>query len=242
MGQGFTVTPSDLAFILKQIKISERHSAAIEGSDPSIPANPSPTTDPAYCSALLGPGADQIPNAMDSYGLRTVDGSCNNLTPGREKYGATDQPFPRLTTPVFKDAEITPLGFGPPSPTTYKSKTGLVFDSTPRMISNLIVDQTSTNPAAVAAAGFPVRSQAGAKGVVPCTTDPTPAPPATPTTPGMPPGCVPSYQTLEHPERDNEHRSFTSLQLPFHVLRPVLRPRGRPDGQERRNRVRPVER
>ena len=37
------------------------------------------------------------------------------------------------------------------------------------MISNLIVDQTSTNPAAVAAAGFPVRSQ-GNEGVVVCTT------------------------------------------------------------------------
>src|SRR6185436_14742368 len=29
VGQGFTVTPSDLAFILKQIKIAERHAATL---------------------------------------------------------------------------------------------------------------------------------------------------------------------------------------------------------------------
>ena len=57
-------------------------------------------------------------------------------------------------------------------------------------ISNLIVDQTSTNPAAVAAAGFPVRTQ-GDVGVVPCTStrrrrDPN----------GTPNDCVPANQTL----------------------------------------------
>ena len=46
-----------------------------------------------------------------------------------------------------------------------------MFDSEPRVVSNLIVDQTSTNPAAIAAAGFPVRTQ-GNDGSVPCTTDP----------------------------------------------------------------------
>jgi hypothetical protein len=60
VGQGFTVTPSDLAFILKQIKIAERHSRAFLHSDPSIPANPNPLSDPEYCSSLVGPGPDQI--------------------------------------------------------------------------------------------------------------------------------------------------------------------------------------
>ncbi|MCU1377124.1 MAG: heme peroxidase, partial [Acidimicrobiales bacterium] len=179
VGQGFTVTPADLAFILKQIKISERHSATF------TPANP--------CGTLVGSGPDQVPNALTSYGLRTVDGSCNNLVPGREKFGAADQPFPRLTSPVFKAAENTPAGFGPPNPTSYVQKKGLVFDSKPRMVSNLIVDQTSTNPAAVAAAAFPVRTQ-GNPGLFPCTTDPDPA--ADPPVVGMPAGCVPSHQTL----------------------------------------------
>src|SRR4051812_23964427 len=43
VGQGFTVTPSDLAFILKQIKISEAHVA-----------NTTSATGP--CGALLGNG------------------------------------------------------------------------------------------------------------------------------------------------------------------------------------------
>src|SRR4051812_35361574 len=33
-GQGFTVTPGDLAFILKQIKIAERHSLTQTASNP----------------------------------------------------------------------------------------------------------------------------------------------------------------------------------------------------------------
>jgi hypothetical protein len=46
VGQGFTVTPADLAFILKQIKIAERHAATL------TPANP--------CGTLVGPGPDPI--------------------------------------------------------------------------------------------------------------------------------------------------------------------------------------
>ncbi len=88
VGNGFTVTAGDLTFILKQIKIAERHSRQYRGvalpaagttaAEPAVP-NPHPTTDPMYCSALLGPDADQIPDIITSYGLRTVDGECNNL-------------------------------------------------------------------------------------------------------------------------------------------------------------------
>src|SRR5881227_3320487 len=185
VGNGFTVTPGDLAFILKQIKIAEHHAAT------ATPANP--------CGTLLGPGPDQIPDAITSYGLRTVDGSCNNLLPGREKFAAADVPFPRLAgSPVFRNAEASPAGFfGPGGPSfpssSYAQKKGFVFDSQPRVISNLIVDQTSTNPAAVAAAEFPVRTQ-GNPGVFPCTTDPNPL--ANPPVVGVPADCVPSHQTL----------------------------------------------
>jgi len=186
VGSGFTVTPGDLSFILKQIKISERHAAT------ETPANP--------CGTLVGPDPYQIPDALTSYGLRTVDGSCNNLLPGREKFAAADVPFPRLAgTPVFRQAEGAPAGFfGPGSPaipsSSYAQKKGFVFDSQPRMISNLIVDQTSTNPAAVAAALHPVRTQGDPASATPCTTDPNPT--AVPPVAGVPVGCTPSHKTL----------------------------------------------
>ena len=182
VGQGFTVTASDLDFILKQIKIAEHHA--------EYQANPpAPLTGP--CDGLKGTGPDQVPSVLIGLGLRTVDGSCNNLQPGQERFGAADETFPRLTTASFRPAESSTL-FGPDSgPTSYAQKSGNVFDTQPRLISNLIVDQTSSNPAAVAAARFPVRTQ-GNEGVVPCTTEPS-----TPGgTDGQPTGCVPAHQTL----------------------------------------------
>src|SRR3954466_3152585 len=129
VGSGFTVTASDLAFILKQIKIAERHVRSINGSQPDQAANPhtdpsDPLYDPEYCSSLVGQNPDQIPDALTSYGLRLVDGGCNNLvtqlakadgsivngdpaTPGfsRPNFARADQSFPRLTDPLFRDAE-----------------------------------------------------------------------------------------------------------------------------------------
>jgi len=187
VGAGFTVTPADLAYILQQIKIAEHHAA-----------NTTPET--GLCGALVGNGPNQIGTPLLSLGLRTVDGSCNNLIPNQENFGASDQPFRRLTTPVFKAAE---------SSSSYAQTTGTVVDSQPRMISNLIVDQTSTNPAAVHVAGFPARTQ-GNEGVVPCTTEPT--------TPGgsngLPAGCVPLYQTLFIPNVTTD----VGLSPPFNSL------------------------
>lgn len=180
VGAGFTVTPADLAYILKQIKIAEAHVA-----------NTTSATGP--CGALVGTGPNQIPDALTSYGLRTVDGSCNNLIKGRETFGAADQVFPRHTTPSFSSADSVPAGFGPAGTSSYAQKSGNVFDSQPRQISNLIVDQTATNPAAVAAAGFPVRTQ-GNPGLFPCTTDPDPL--AVPPVEAVPAGCVPTGDTL----------------------------------------------
>ncbi len=170
VGQGFNVTKSDLAFILKQIQISERHvrtTTAVTGP----------------CSSLLGDGPSQVPNPLLSYGLRTVDGSCNNLQPDRADFGASHQPFPRHAPADFRPAEAAGP-FGPPGQlTTYDSKNTNVVDSQPRLISNLIVDQTATNPAAIAAALHPVRTQ-GNPGVEPCVA------------PGDPVDCIPTGQTL----------------------------------------------
>ena len=146
IGQGFNVDARDLSFILKQIKIAERHAAT------STAANP--------CGTLLGSGPDQIPGVGQGvelpWGLRSVDGSCNNLLAGQEYFGTAGKAFPLLANPVFNSAESgDPDGPGPaPSGTsTYAQSSGIVFDSQPRVISNLIVDQTANNPAAAKAAG-----------------------------------------------------------------------------------------
>jgi hypothetical protein len=175
VGQGFTVTAADLSYILKQIKIAEHHVTTATLADP--------------CAGLLGTGPNQVPSPLIAFGLRTVDGSCNNLQPGQETFGAADQTFPRLTTADFRTAEADPGVFGPPGGpvTSYTQTKGAVIDTQPRVISNLIVDQTSTNPAAVRAAGFPVRTQ-GNGGVFPCDANGNPVPPAL--------TCVPAGQTL----------------------------------------------
>ena len=135
VGQGFNLNASDLRFIYKQIRIAERHVAATDSS-----------TGP--CGAMLGDGADQIPaNGVGvtlPWGLRTVDGTCNNIEVDQAEYGAADRTFPRLVPKQLKDAE---------GGTSYTSDGAMVLDSQPRVISNLIVDQTADNPAAVAAAG-----------------------------------------------------------------------------------------
>ncbi len=138
-GPGFNVNVADLRHIFNQIEISENHAAQtrVPGNDPN-------------CSVLVGPGPLQIVDPRLPYGLRTVDGRCNNLFPGQEEFGSSDRTLPRLTTPVFRPAEISPFNG---QPTSYTQNIGSVFDSRPRIISNLIVDQTGTNPAAVAAAG-----------------------------------------------------------------------------------------
>ena len=145
VGAGFDLEASDLAFILKQVQIAENHV-----DDTTVATGP--------CGALLGDDPDQIPEVRLPFGLRTVDGTCNHLGAGTQKFGAADTIFQRLTTPVFRTADpFDPDGEGPippvPGTTTYNSMSGVVSDSDPRMISNLIVDQTVGNPAAVTASG-----------------------------------------------------------------------------------------
>ncbi len=213
VGSGFAITAADLAYILKQIKIAERHSRAFEGDATAAPQpNPHPDADPSYCLSMIGTAVDQVPDAITSYGLRTVTGDCNNLkavfntttlndapppTPtfaNSPTFGAADQPFPRLTEPSFRTAEAVPPTFGGGPVTSYAQKLNgnVVYDTQPRLISNLIVDQTSTNPAAIAAAGFPVRAQNGGNPTVPCAKNAD----GTDIVPLTPDGCVPRYQTL----------------------------------------------
>src|SRR5882762_3241516 len=136
VGAGFAIDAEDLRFIFHGIEIAQEHSVTRTATN--------------TCGTLLGPGPNQVnlfgtPNAQLPLGLRTVDGSCNNLVavPDQHLFGASDVLFPRLTVPNFRPAEAG---------TSYTQLTGDVVDSQPRIISNLIVDQTAANPAAVAAA------------------------------------------------------------------------------------------
>jgi hypothetical protein len=142
---------SDLEFILQQIKIAEAHAVYV--------ANPmDPNAAPLYGTGLAGQQGS-VPSYNLSFGLRTVDGSYNNLLPGQEKWGASDRPFPELLDPVYRPADGTmfdPDGPGPapamPTAANYNpsnNPNSLVFDASLRTISNLIVDQTLANPAAI---------------------------------------------------------------------------------------------
>jgi Ca2+-binding RTX toxin-like protein len=111
---------SDLDFILEQIVIAEEHVGAGEGR-----------------AALLG----LVGDATNALGIRTVDGTLNNLLAGQSDFGAADRPFLELVPPEYRP------GYGPNGDGDF----GNVFDSGPRTISNLVADMTSNNPAATAA-------------------------------------------------------------------------------------------
>ncbi|MEQ1613139.1 MAG: peroxidase family protein, partial [Hyphomicrobiaceae bacterium] len=139
-----TMIRSDLDFILAQIKIAEADARGEE---------------------LLG---TYIPNPELPWGLRRVDGSNNNLLPGQSEYGAAGNPFPRATDPVFINEADDAMSFGPGGTLTNNDygihtpnnpalppraiQPGDVVDADPRIISNLIVDQSLNNPAAIMAA------------------------------------------------------------------------------------------
>src|SRR3954452_409289 len=143
VAQGLDVAASDLSLILDQIEIAEHHVAS------ATPQNP--------CAGLSDPTATKTTAAPAASGLRTVDGSCNNLQPGQQSLGATDQVVGRLTAADFRPAQAGPPDFFGPGtgtlpPSSYVQSSGTVFDDRPRVISNLIVDQSAANPAAADAA------------------------------------------------------------------------------------------
>ncbi|MDQ1902707.1 peroxidase family protein [Paracoccus sp. WLY502] len=130
----------DLDFILKQIKIAEAH------------ANGTPLNEirvNAQGNVVSTGGTLAISNPLAPYGLRTVNGSFNNLTEDREQWGAADQPFTRVTLPIWRDEGDDAMPFPGYADSNNYGQTGNVVDADPRIISNLIVDQTLGNPAAV---------------------------------------------------------------------------------------------
>ena len=141
------IVKHDLQFILKQIKIAERHAAGEDLHTLVAEAGGVDPNSPASAQIHLLP-----------YGLRTVDGSYNNLLPGREHWGSADQQFLSLTDPQFTEG----TGTFPYASNNEYGQSGDVVDAAPRLISNLVVDQTLDNPAAIVAALEYVGGQAQA--------------------------------------------------------------------------------
>lgn len=161
----FIVNKADLVKILLQIKIAE---------DTSIGYTPSTAPKTIVQSIMDTYGVTAANAAQLPAGLRTVDGTYNNLViaptgtpgtpgynPGTSQVGAADTLFPRLTTPVFLNDQdgdtmaFGPVGSGAPiiTNTNYgvlpSGTVGSVADADPRIISNLIVDMSVNNPAAI---------------------------------------------------------------------------------------------
>jgi Ca2+-binding RTX toxin-like protein len=138
------VNAHDLQFVLQQIKIAEAHTRAINnGEDPGA----------SLRTLVADAGGGQQAHLLP-FGLRTVDGTYNNLLPGQETWGAADEPFTFLTTRSYRndqDGDQQPLGppGGPVVTNTNFANPGSVADADPRIISNLISDQSSNNPVAV---------------------------------------------------------------------------------------------
>jgi len=169
-GAGFYLTVADTQYILKNINIGLAHSAKATNNCASLQLSCiAPSTNP------LGSGANDIATPLLPDGIRSINGANNNLTNGftpwngidnlppvnfiglpRPLWGAADQTFTEMAGVSWRPAETTdPDLFSPAAAGTavnYSDRTGSLQDPEPRIISNLISDQSSANPAAVRAA------------------------------------------------------------------------------------------
>ena len=182
------ITLSDLKFILDQIKFSEAHAARTSTTASQLQNNGNPSNTIIYpydvtsinrcltpddlLTVANNPGptplVDQYPfNVEYPWGLRQVDGQCNNIHGLKTEsapttvynspinasdpagWGASDQLFTRLAPGANKPS--TPYTLSD-AQKAYQNSAKSVLDPTPREISNIISDQTPNNPAAVAAA------------------------------------------------------------------------------------------
>ncbi|HEX2842573.1 peroxidase family protein [Hyphomicrobium sp.] len=155
-----TLNKADLEFVLRQIKIAEGNSTAHSGA--TAQALTQIWVDAA--GNVVPPGTQgaalAIPDPHVPYGLRTVDGTYSNLVPGREHWGAADNSMPRLLDPSYvNDTDGDSIDFDGPVPGSQPpfvngnyGGPGSVVDADPRTISNLVVDMSLNNPAAIMAA------------------------------------------------------------------------------------------
>jgi hypothetical protein len=160
----FALNQADLEFVLRQIKIAEANAAGTPLTEIYVNAD-GDVVSAGTPGAILAIPDPHVPN-----GLRTVDGSYNNLIPGREFWGAADQAMPRELDGSFRDdadGDQMPLGpagspvvtntdydvIGAPTGNPFNNggNSGNVADADPRIISNLVVDMSVNNPAAIQA-------------------------------------------------------------------------------------------
>ncbi|MDL5352751.1 peroxidase family protein [Microbacterium sp. zg-YB36] len=145
----FVLTQNDLEFILRQIQVSEAHAADVLN----------PSNYELLCTDQGDAAQNCVSDEARPKGVRTVDGSFNNLRVTQSEYGASDNAFPRLLEAEWRqaDPEELDLGFEANTPeqtagcaagtTCYGQTSGNVYDAQPREISNTIVDQSMDNPA-----------------------------------------------------------------------------------------------
>ena len=165
MASSFHVNYADLQRILENIKIAERESAGENLLDI--------ITEVATGSPAIT-GTNFVNAANLPLGLRHVDGSYNQLIPGSPDgvlTGAADQSFARLVDPSYISEtgspsldlnpdpasllEVKNSSYDPEAPNPQNDRgihPNSVVDASVRTISNLIVDQTISNPAAIASA------------------------------------------------------------------------------------------
>jgi Ca2+-binding RTX toxin-like protein len=174
---GFKLNLSDLQFVLHQIKVAEANAAGIPLTSIVLDASGAvvartdaevggvryyvlDTTAGWIPNPALGAPVLAIPDPHVPVGLRTVDGTNNNIVPGRETWGASDQPMPRLLDPSYTTGTGT-IDLNGPNTSGAEFTGGnyavngtnsVIVDTAPRTISNLIVDVTLNNPAAIIAA------------------------------------------------------------------------------------------
>ncbi|GJD96086.1 peroxidase family protein [Methylobacterium iners] len=151
----------DLTFILKQIRIAEAHASGIDLRELRVDAVTGAFLSDRglYDADGVWQGEGDPPRAVPDphtpYGLRTVDGTFNNIVPGRENWGASGEPMPQMFRPSHlddADGDRMPLGGGAAVTNNDYGTPGDVADADPRLISNLVVDASLGNPAAIAAA------------------------------------------------------------------------------------------
>lgn len=149
----FELIESDLEFILAQIEISEAHAYAQITSD---------TGYSLLCPTKTDTSGKCVRDPMLPHGLRTVDGSFNNLEFNTD-WGRSNQLMPRLVPIHWRQAGEAAAPPAPPNPpgatavcegtnTCYEQTSGFVYDAEARTISNLIVDNSTANPTVLDAA------------------------------------------------------------------------------------------
>ena len=183
-----------------------------------------------------------VPNVRAPLGLRTVDGSFNNLV----NFGGTTRPSSAPPTTSSRGCSIRCSAtqgrrdFRPGQPgvqSSYQQTSGIVFDSQPRTISNLIVDQTANNPARATRNAYDPRR--GRRSGLRLTAGSDDVAEGRRARSSPAPGLDGSFGTADDtrrvllPERRAGRRPVGAVQRLDDVLRPVLRPRPRPRHQGR---------